>query len=189
MAKDTQTRIEERNRLSEWHSRRQNVLSRGVGTIGRVAANTWDRITGPFESDGAAFAEGTAFGVTKGIVTGGTLGVLAALFVGGVAGYAAIAVPYALAAATVGAVYQGIRYGQGKLDRHLQKPHHRFSDTIAETLGAVPTEKALMNDKVQVLTPKYIAPPPPAEDAPTHSFAEAERQRRAARRGPTILNP
>lgn len=198
MAKDVKTRIEERNRLADYHREKQGPIGRAVSGAGLALANGWDRVTSPFKKDGVVFGGMSAFGAIRGGMWGAVAGVAAGLFfAGGVA--TGVLVPYILTAAAVGAVAGGIQDGQRSFERHLDASNHQFADTIAEKTGAVPGREKLRpvaktveaQLKLDGFDPKMVKRAEAAEEAVKNnpSFVERENKRRASRTGPTVLNP
>lgn len=191
MGKPAHIRIAERKRLSEWYNQDRNVVSRAFGKMGLWAADAWDRMTAPLNSDSASFLGNTAFGAAKGATIGTVVGITLALFVAGNAA-AAVLPTYAAVCAGIGAIALGISHGQSGLEKHWAHSQRHFSDSIAETLGAVPSREKLRQME------KNPPPPPLKPNRPEQVVASAEeetnihrdraQQQAVLRRGPTILN-
>jgi hypothetical protein len=178
MAKDVKTRIAERTRLAEFYRKDQNMLGRAVSGTGLAVANTWDRVSAPFKHDHAIFGSTTTYGVIRGAIIGGIIGIVALAEMG------VVALPFFFAAATVGAVIAGARYGQNALERHWNKKNHQFADTVAEISGAVPTPGHARSDE-KALKPAKQEPLPVQKPETIHSFTKREDMRRAD--GPAAL--
>lgn len=192
MAKKAATRIAEREQVAEFHRKEQGALSRAVSGVGLAVANTLDRIKAPFDSDRTVFAGATAFGLMRGAVLGGMIGVL-----GIVAAPAALGGGFLALAAATGAAITGIKDGQEKLERHWSTPHHQLSDTIAQKSGAVPSPKhfkGIMGHSVEQELkftghdPHLLDKADAALARDPNSFAAREIARRAQRVGPRVIH-
>lgn len=194
MAKDVNTRIEERNQAAEFHRRDQGVIRRAISGAGLAVANTWDRISSPFKKDGVVFTGATISGAMHGAVIGGLVGIAGILLTLGTAA-APFAVPLFAVATGAGAFIGGAKRGQERLEENWNKSSHQFADKVAEKTGAVPGPKKFVGDvgatpeeelKRSGHDPKLLAR---AEEVieRNRSFVKDEEMRRK-NRGPIVLN-
>lgn len=192
MSKTAETRIAERTRLAEYHRKDQGIFGRALSRTGLALANTWDRVTAPFEGDRTVFGKATIFGILRGAALGAVVGVL-----GIVAAPATLGAGFFLAAAAVGGTVAAVKDGQTKLEHHWRKQNHHFSDTIAEKTGAVPGPYHYMDGISSDIRHDLDHPERKSELvkkgeallAKDPSFVESEKARRQARygSGPNVI--
>jgi len=135
MALDTATRIENRNRLAHEQMAGQGWFRRGLSQVGLGTANLIDRMTSFADNERFVFTGGMAAGALR----GATLGALAGIFTLAVfASLAPLGPLVMLGAMALGAAGCTVYDGQKGLDNYEYSGSRRFSDIVAEQLGAVP---------------------------------------------------
>jgi hypothetical protein len=102
---------------------------------GLFIANSVDYLTGWADDNRTIFLGATAAGLIRGAV----YGLLATIFIAAIIPLHAAAIPLLLTLVTIGAAGYGVYDGQKALEKHVIQDNHRFTDTIAEKTGAVPT--------------------------------------------------
>lgn len=138
MAKDSGARIDDRNSAAAIYLPRRGVFGRAFGTMGLVAANSFDRVVGLFTDRRQSFIGGTIVGAIRGAVYGGLLAFLSVALFSAAAASGGVVFAVAMG---VGAAIFAMHDGQAALDWKLNANNKGVGDAIARASGAIPVRQ------------------------------------------------